>query len=204
MRNGGTTMNAHLIEKLTSGAKTDLRESKVNSNSTDDVMTMIEVGITRSHAESRQGLWGIVVFLLISAGAILMRGTSILDVVPANLWGLLGDPLPPVFVHAILAVSTLSSFIIITGRIARGAAPGRITQLVMFRVFFFLLYFAANAMDQNLVLIFASGMLILGLDHFNRWSYCQREILSGKENLRKLALWPLAVSSGNNVKSNIR
>jgi high-affinity Fe2+/Pb2+ permease len=59
-------------------------------------------------------------------------------------------------------------------------------------------------MDQNLVLIIISGLLILGLDHFNRWSYCQREIRSGKEHLRKLALWPLAMSSENKVKSNIR
>jgi hypothetical protein len=197
-------MNAHLIEKLTSGAKTDLRESKVNSNSTGDVMTMIETDITRFHIQSRQGLWGVIAFLLVSAGALLIRGTSMADIVPANVWELLGDPLPPVFVHAILAVSTLSSFIVIMGRIARGAAPGRITQLVMFRAFFFPLYFAANAMDQNLVLIIASGMLILGLDHFNRWSYCQSEIRSGKENLRKIALWPLAMSSENKVKSNIR
>ena len=185
-------MNGQIIEQLGNGSMAGIGGNRAAANKNVDYQETIRANIATFHARSRAGLWGILAFMAASILALVFRSASVFEPLPAAALELLGDPLPVLLVHGVLAVSTISSFIIIMGRIAEGGEAGKCWQLVMFRIFFYLLYLSADALDRNLPLVLASGLLILGMDHLNRWLWCRRMIKREKEVLRKLALWPLA------------
>ena len=136
----------------------------------------VEAILDDLYNKSRSGLRGVFIFLAVSAIAFYFNGCSLAGSLPANIMEQLGST-PPVFlINCVFGASTLSSLISIAGRIYYNRKPGNTSTHLWFRVFFYLLYFISGALGDYFNLVFISGLVVLGLQHFNVWNYYTRAI----------------------------
>ncbi len=146
--------------------------------------------ITAHDALSRRGLWGMLIFIVISCLALQFRNIELFAGLPDNVRCIIGAPPPPALIHVVLAVSTLSSIIITMGRMTEDENPAgnwsRFWSSIAFRSVFYIFYATANALEDNFLLVFAAGMIVLVLEHFATWLYAVRTIEREKEHLAQL------------------
>lgn len=135
-----------------------------------------ETNIEDLYKHSRSGLWGVLIFLAVSAIALYFSKHSLAGSLPADVMEQLGST-PPVFlINCVFGASTLSSLIIIAGRIYNDREPGNTSTHLWFRMFFYLLYFISGALGDYFNVVFISGLVVLGLQHHNVWNYYMRAI----------------------------
>ena len=150
----------------------------------------IQATITTHDALSRRGLWGMLIFIVISGLALQFRAIDLFAGLPDNVRGIIGAPPPPALIHVVLAVSTLSSIIITMGRMAGEENPAgnwsRLWSSIAFRSVFYLFYATADALEANFLLVFTAGMIVLVLEHFATWLYAVKTIEREKEHLAQL------------------
>jgi len=141
--------------------------------------------IDRMHEHSRRGLWRILSFLVITAGAMQARDFDLFAAVPAGVAEMLGAPPPTILVHSILAVSTICAVILIPARAT--AEPGRGYSRLQFwlSVAFYPLYAMGNTLRLFLPLVFAAGLAVLILEHLTIRSLSARAIREERERLGK-------------------
>jgi hypothetical protein len=136
----------------------------------------VEETIDDLYNNSRGGLRGLLLFLGASVIALYFSEHSLASSLPANIMEQLGST-PPVFlINCVFGASTLSSLILIAGRIYHDREPGSTTTHLSFRVFFYLLYFISGALGDYFNVVFISGLVVLGLQHYNVWNYYLRAI----------------------------
>lgn len=157
----------------------------------------IRTKIDTLHAQSRHGLWNIVIFLIISMGALLVRDITVLEYFSENVRQILGAPPAPFLIHIVLAVSTISGLIIIGGRLANDAEPGRRWEQLGHRTAFYFFYFFSNGLSQSFMIIFLAGLSVLLLEHYHIWSHFAKAIRREQELMKKVSLWPLIASGSN-------
>ncbi|OGT97522.1 MAG: hypothetical protein A2079_04795 [Geobacteraceae bacterium GWC2_48_7] len=141
-----------------------------------------EATIDDLYRHLRSGLWGLLIFLGTSVIAFYFNKHSLAGSLPADIMELLGST-PPVFlINCVFGASTLSSLISIGGRIYHSREPGKTSTHLWFRVFFYLLYFISGALSDYFNVVFISGLVVLGLQHYNVWNYYMRaiEVNTGK------------------------
>ncbi len=146
--------------------------------------------ISMHDALSRRGLWGMLIFIAISGLALQCRAVDLFAGLPENIRCIIGAPPPTVLIHVVLAVSTFSSIIITIGRMSDEENPAgnwrRFWSSLAFRSVFYLFYATANALEENFLLIFTAGMIVLVLEHFVTWFYAVKTIEREKEHLALL------------------
>ena len=157
-------------------------------------LDQIKIKIDALHSQSRHGLWNITAFLLISIAALLCRDINILEFFSENARVILGAPPAPFLIHIVLAISTISGLIIISGRLANEAEPGRRWEQLAHRSAFYFFYFFSNALNQYFMVIFLAGLSVLLLEHYHIWSHYAKAIRHEKEMMKKVSLWPLIAS----------
>ena len=135
-----------------------------------------EASIDDLYINSRSGLRGLLIFLVASAVALYFREHSLAGSLSANIMDQLGSTPPVILINCVFGASTLSSLIIIAGRIYNDRKPGKTTSHLWFRVFFYLLYFISGALGDYFNVVFISGLVVLGLQHYNVWNYYMRAI----------------------------
>ena len=136
----------------------------------------LEANIDVLYNNSRSGLRGLLVFLSASVIALYFNKNSLTGSVPAEIMELLGSIPPVLLVNCVFGASTLSSLISIAGRIYHDREPGKTSTHLWFRVFFYLLYFISGALSDHFNMVFISGLVVLGLQHYNVWNYYMRAI----------------------------
>jgi hypothetical protein len=150
----------------------------------------IQETITTHDALSRRGLWGMLAFIVISGLALQFRDVELFAGLPDNVRCIIGAPPPPALIHVVLAVSTLSSIIIAIGRMWGEENPagswGRLCLGLAFRSVFYLFYATANALEENFLIVFVAGMIVLVMEHLATWLYAVRTIEREKEHLAQL------------------
>jgi len=149
--------------------------------------------IDRLCVASRKGLWGLLIFLAASIIAFSCRNHGLTNCLTPAFRELLGPAPPIILVNIILGISTLSSLIIIGGRIYHGREPGNTWTHLFFRLLFYLLYFVVDSLFDYYHAIFISGLVVLALQHYNIWSYTSRA-LDMKTTVVGLAVWQKRVS----------
>jgi hypothetical protein len=146
--------------------------------------------ITAHDALSRRGLWAMLIFIAISGLALQCRAVDLFAGLPENIRDIIGAPPPAALIHVVLAISTLSSIIISIGRMTEGENPAgnwsRFWSGLAFRSVFYLFYATANALEENFLLVFTAGMIVLVLEHVSAWLYAMRTIEREKEHLAQL------------------
>jgi uncharacterized BrkB/YihY/UPF0761 family membrane protein len=137
---------------------------------------IVEETIDDLYNNSRGGLRGLLLFLGASVIALYFSEHSLAGSLPANIMEQLGS-IPPVFlVNCVFGASTFSSLILIAGRIYHDREPGKTSTHLSFRVFFYLLYFISGALGDYFNVLLISGLVVLGLQHYNVWNYYLRAI----------------------------
>ena len=135
-----------------------------------------EATIDDLYSNSRSGLRGLLIFLGTSAIALYFNERSLAGSLPADIMELLGSTPPVILINYVFGASTLSSLISIAGRIYHNREPGKTSTHLWFRVFFYLLYFISGALSNYFNVVFISGLVVLGLQHYNVWNYYMRAI----------------------------
>jgi hypothetical protein len=136
----------------------------------------VEATIDSLYNNSRSGLWGVFIFLVASAIALYFNEQSLAGSLPASIMDRLGSTPPTILVNCVFGASTISSLISIAGRIYHGREPGKTSTHLWFRVFFYMLYFVSGDLSNYFNVVFISGLVVLGLQHYNVWNYCMRAI----------------------------
>jgi hypothetical protein len=136
----------------------------------------VEATIDDLYNNSRSGLWGLFFFLGASAIALYFNEHSLAGSLPANIMDQLGSTPSVLLVNCVFGASTMSSLISIAGRIYYDREPGKTSTHLWFRVFFYLLYFISGALGDYFNVVFISGLVVLGLQHYNVWNYYMRAI----------------------------
>jgi hypothetical protein len=137
---------------------------------------VIEATIDDLYNNSRSGLRGLLIFLGASAIALFFIEHSLAGSVPADIMDQLGSTPSVILINCVFGESTISSLISIAGRIYHGLEPGKTSTHLWFRMFFYLLYFISGAMSNYFNVVFISGLVVLGLQHYNVWNYYMRAI----------------------------
>jgi hypothetical protein len=150
--------------------------------------------IDNLHSLSRQGLWGLLIFLAASAVAFNYRGCSLSGTLPAGMMEQLGPTPDVILVNIVLGVSTFCSLVIIGGRIYNDHKPSSTWTHLWFRVFFYLLYFISGALNDHFNVAFISGLVVLALQHCNNWNHYQRIIEASQGKWDNLHPWGRGVS----------
>ena len=151
-------------------------ESGVNPVGSPKERDTLKADIDGLYQLSRKGLLGIFLFLAASASALNFRELTLTGTMSTDLMELLASTPPLILVNIIFGASTISSLIIIAGRIYFNLRPGNIWTHFWFRVFFYFLYFIANSLNEYFYVVFISGLAVLALQHYNIWNYCTRSI----------------------------
>ena len=128
------------------------------------------------YKNSRSGLRGVFIFLAVSAIAFYFNERSLVGALPASIMEQLGSTPPVLLINCVFGTSTLSSLISIAGRIYYNRKPGKTSTHLLFRVLFYLLYFISGALSDYFNMVFISGLVVLGLQHYNVWNYYMRAI----------------------------
>jgi hypothetical protein len=147
-----------------------------NASVSDQHAQTVEATIDGLYINSRSGLWGVLIFLAASALALYFNEQSLAGSLPANIMDRLGSTPPTILVNCVFGASTISSLISIAGRIYHTREPGKTSTHLWFRVFFYLLYFISGDLANYFNVVFISGLVVLGLQHYNVWNYYMRAI----------------------------
>ena len=136
----------------------------------------VEATIDDLYNNSRKGLWGLLIFLGASAIALYFNEQSLAGSLSADIMDQLGSTPSVILVNCVFGASTISSLISIAGRIHSSLEPGNTSTHLWFRVVFYLLYFISGALSNYFNMVFISGLVVLGLQHYNVWNYYMRAI----------------------------
>jgi hypothetical protein len=128
------------------------------------------------YANSRSGLRGLLLFLGVSAIALFFIEHSLAGSVSPDIMDQLGSTPSIILINCVFGASTISSLISIAGKIYHGWEPGKTSTHLCFRVSFYLLYFISGALSTYFNIVFISGLVVLGLQHYNVWNYYTRAI----------------------------
>jgi hypothetical protein len=138
------------------------------------------------YALSRRGLWRVLLFIICSAATLRLRTLDLFAALPENVREIIGAPPPLALIHTVLAVSCVSALILIAGRGTENSRGSNGWVQFGLSVSFYPLYAAANSLDSFFPVIFATGLLILVIDHFTIWAKAVSAIREEKERLGKM------------------
>lgn len=163
---------------LTSDAIRSMLPHERGADSVDSstVRNTLKADIDGLYRLSRKGLLGIFFFLAASAAALHYRELTLSGSLPPALMEQLAPTPPVILVNVVLGVSTICSLIFIAGRIYHNRRPGNIWTHLWFRLFFYILYFIADSLNEHFYIVFISGLAVLALQHYHIFNYCSRAI----------------------------
>ena len=182
-------MLGHIFNKSQQQKSATSTEPSVNHWDSPLMQKKIEADIDKLFVDSRKGLWALIIFFAVSIVAYQLRDHTLTGCLSTAVREQLGPAPPDILIDILQLVSTFSSLILICGRIydSRTAGetwkPGNTWAHLGFRLVFFPLYFIADSLGAHFDFVFVSGLVVLGLQHYNIWNYSSRAIEE------KLTLW---------------
>lgn len=131
------------------------------------------------HALSRRGIWGLLLFLTLSLGAV--QEFSFLPPLTEEMRQWLG-PAPPVRMISIaLVVYSFSALILTLSRIWNGSGSYRGWSHLGYLGAFYGFYGFADALGENFFAVFIAGLTILGLEYYHIRTYCNEALARERE-----------------------
>lgn len=123
---------------------------------------------------SRPGLWGLLLFLLISCGAFYFRDVNLFAMASEPLRQVLGYPPPAFLVSIALAVYTFSAMVLTLTAISEQARPVRQWNHLGYRVAFYLFYAFSGSIGTHFLAVLLIGVALYALDLCHVWVYAVR------------------------------
>lgn len=149
-----------------------------------DMRREVERRIQQLHARSRQGLWGLLAFILISLGAF--RNFDFIPPLSSEIRAILGRPPSPNLISLALVVYAFSALILILARMNSGNEKYKGWSHLFYLSAFYGFYYLSEALHENFWAVFAAGMTIFSLEYYHFWNRCSEKIREEKENLARL------------------
>jgi len=146
----------------------------------------IEAHIEQLRRTSRKGLWGILIFAVISVLAVSVQDIDPLQHLSPQVRQLLGKPPSPDLINIALAVYSFSALILTLSRLADRAETYKGWSHLGYLTGFYLFYFLSHALQVNAWAVIIAGFTILGLEYYSLYSYTQEAIAREKEILQRL------------------
>lgn len=140
--------------------------------------------IQRLQALSRRGLWGLAIFLLMSLAAYGLL--SWVPSIPLPIREKLGASPPTNLISLALVIYSFSALVLTLSRISSGTGKYKGWSQIGYLGGFYAFYFYAEALQTNFWAVFAAGITILALEHYQMWGYCAENIRLEQENLLKI------------------
>ena len=142
--------------------------------------------IEQLHALSRRGLWGLILFLSLSAVALCLNQAGAWLMVPAEIKEMVGPSPPAELLHVALGVSWFSALVLVLGRRGADGKPGYNWYNIGLPAAFYPLYIFADPTGTCFPAVFAAGLVLLLLEHAFVISYTGKEIRKETQRLQAM------------------
>lgn len=173
---------------MPSGRKTNLEQGdSVIRRSPQQRLAHIQAHIDRLHSLSRQGLWGLLAFILISLVVVYFQDINLLANVSQETREFLGKPPSAKLINIALAVYSFSAIILALSRLADRTETYRGWAHVGYLTGFYIFYFFANAVRVNSIAVLTAGLTILGLEYYSVHSFARASIRRERTIMKKLS-----------------
>lgn len=140
----------------------------------DDLRRRIEARIKGHERATGNGLWGMVLFLLVSLAAY--DDFSVLPDLSLSLRAALGDPPPAELISLALVVYAFSGIVRTLARMSSNSPSYLGLMHAGFFAAFYGFYHLSAALPDNFWAVFFSGMSVMGLENYFLWSYSSAAI----------------------------
>lgn len=151
----------------------------------DALRRRIEARIRAHERAAGNGLWGMVLFLLVSFAAF--AGFSILPELSPAVREVLGAPPPPDLISLALVVYAFSGIVRTLARMSRNIPSYLGLMHAAFFTAFYGFYHLSGALPDNFWAVFFAGISVLGLDNYALWSYSSAAVRKERTLLQSLA-----------------
>lgn len=150
-------------------------------------LARIQSHIDSLHRLSRQGLWGLLVFILISLVTVYFQDYNLLNNVSPGMRDFLGKPPSPKMINIALAIYSFSALILTLSRLSDRTEVYRGWAHVGYLSGFYIFYFLSNALRVNSLAVLIAGVTILGLEYYSIWSFASDAIRRERTIMLKLS-----------------
>ena len=178
-------MLGHMIGQIKPKTAATANDAVERSMTSDHCREQILGNLNELHGLSRRGLWGILLFLSLSAATLYCSVAGIFAMVPADIKELFGDAPPANWLHMALAVSWLSAFVLILGRAGDGK-PGYSWCNIGLPTAFYPLYVFSDPAGTHFPAVFAAGLILLVVEHASVTFYASKAIREETARLNHL------------------
>ena len=179
-------MLGHMIGQIKPKTAASANEIIDRSLNPDHCREQIIGNINELQALSRRGLWGILLFMSLSAVALYCGHAGLFAMVPADVKDLFGEAPPAHLLHIVLAISWLSAFVLILGRRSVDGKPGYSWCNIGLPTVFYPLYIFSDPAGTHFPGVFAAGLLLLVVEHASVMFYAAKSIRAQKARLNHL------------------
>ena len=143
-------------------------ETSALESATSDLQARIEARIRSLERSAGNGLWGMVLFLLISFAAF--DGFSILPDLSPEFRRQLGTPPPVNLISLALVLYAFSGIVLTLARMASNTGAYRGFMHAAFFTGFYAFYHLSGALPDNFWAVFLAGTSVMGLESYHLWT----------------------------------
>lgn len=134
----------------------------------DDLQTRIEARIRSLERTAGNGLWGMVLFLLVSF--VAFDGFSVLPDLSPEVHRKLGAPPPVNLISLALVIYAFSGIILTLARMTSNTGAYRGFMHAAFFTGFYAFYHLSGALPDNFWAVFLAGTSVMGLESYHLWT----------------------------------
>lgn len=135
------------------------------------------------YSRSRNNLWGLTLFLLISIYAFYFRDFNLFEAASEPVRQLLGYPPSASIVGVALAIYCLSSAVLTLTAMANDERPASTWKQLGYRCAFYPFYIFSGSLSDNFILVLGIGLGLYALDQCHIWIYNSKAVQEQKELL---------------------
>jgi hypothetical protein len=180
-------MLGHMIEQIKPKSAATANDAVERSGvASQRCRRQIQGTIDELHALSRRGLWGILLFISLSAVTLYCSETGIFAAAPAEVKEIFGEAPPLGLLNIALGVSWLSAFILILGRKSEDGRPCYSWYNIGLPAAFYPLYIFSDPTGAYFPAVFAAGLTLLVIEHATVLCYTSRTIREESARLKEL------------------
>ncbi|MCK4507098.1 MAG: hypothetical protein KAU27_01055 [Desulfuromonadales bacterium] len=128
------------------------------------------------YALSRKGLWGLLLFLIVSVAAFMVQDFNLYKTLPESVLQILGCPPPEILIHLALTCYSFTVVVPFLIRMATGERPVIGWHHLLYRTFFYLFYLVSMTLPENFVAVIIIGILLYVVEQIGLWAYLYKAV----------------------------
>lgn len=150
----------------------------------DDLRSRIEARIRSLERASGNGLWSMVLFLLVSL--VAFDGFAFFPDLSDDVRRMLGAPPPSEMISLALVVYAFSGIVQTLARMSRNIKPYRGLMHAAFFTAFYIFYHLSGALQDNFWAVFFAGVSVLGLENYYLWAHSSAAVRKERDLLNSM------------------